>query len=571
MPATPQFQPYRIVHVIAQLRFGAGRYVVDTAIAQHRREPGCVVVVLSEDAEAPWVSSGALVAELRSAGVPVVTAGNFFHRQAATMKSASVALRDAALRGNTAWTPDTVVHAHTAMAAAAARWAGAPRVVLTCHGWGPGRAPHVDLEDALAYQMCDAVTSPSEHWAATIREKTAVERVHVIPYGVDLSRVAPVQTAAPAVPRMMCVAELTHRKGQDLLLAAMADIWARQPRAELHLVGEGDCGPALREQARQLDPSGTRIVFHGMVDAPWSLTTPYDVFVLPTRSDNQPLALIEAMAAGLPIVATGVGGIRQMVTDARCGFVVPPENVFELRMAISVLLDTAPAGRRELGAAGIRYARATFDIATHLAALDGLYVPTMTSPLHADTPFELPAGPVRLYLGCDREHRHGWVNVDARAEVSPDVVAVAHQLRMFPDGSVDQIEACHLFEHLPLHEAHAALAEWARVLRPGAELLLELPNIDACIHILAHAKNPGDRDLAMGGIFGWQPGVEANGDDWAHRWGWSPESLRAALESHGFGCVEVLAVTQTYRQATRLDRDFRIRGIRLASTAEAAA
>jgi SAM-dependent methyltransferase len=142
---------------------------------------------------------------------------------------------------------------------------------------------------------------------------------------------------------------------------------------------------------------------------------------------------------------------------------------------------------------------------------------------------------------------------------------------MFPDGSVDQIEACHLFEHLPLHEAHAALAEWARVLRPGAELLLELPNIDACIRILAHAKNPVDRDLAMVGIFGWPPGVEANGDGWAHRWGWSPESLRAALESHGFGRVEVLAVTQTYRQATRLDRDFRIRGIRLASTAEAAA
>ena len=563
-----QDSKYRIVHAIAQLRFGAGRYVVDTALAQHRREPGRVAVVISEDAEGPWVSSAGLLAELRAGGVSVLTSGDFFHRQVSTLKTAAATLRATLIGDAAGWPEDTVVHAHTAMAAAVARWAGAPRVVLTCHGWGPGRPADVDLQDALAYSVCDVVTSPSHEWAAAVRERTSVEQVVVIPYGVNLSRVNGVQSTASAVPRMICVGELSHRKGQDLLLAAMPDIWKRQPTVELHLIGDGDAGRTLREQARLIDPSGSRIVFHGMVDDPWSLASPHDVFVLPTRSDNQPLALIEAMAAGLPIVATRVGGIKGIVTDARCGLLVPADNVYELRMAASVLLDTAPAGRQELGAAGVRYARERFDMANHVAKLDALYAPATQV---AAATFELPTGPVRLHIGCHREHRDGWLNIDARAEVSPDVVAVAHRLGMFPDGSVDVIEACHLFEHLPLHEARASLDEWARVLRPGGELLLELPNIDACVRILTQTKNPADRDLAMVGIFGWQPGVETNGDGWAHRWGWSPDSLRVAMESRGFGNVEILPVTQTYRQATRLDRDFRIRGIRVAANAEVAA
>ena len=61
---------------------------------------------------------------------------------------------------------------------------------------------------------------------------------------------------------------------------------------------------------------------------------------------------------------------------------------------------------------------------------------------------ELPAGPVRLHLGCGLEHREGWINVDARSSVDPDVVARVDALPMFADGSVDTIEACHLFEHL---------------------------------------------------------------------------------------------------------------------------
>lgn len=365
-------QGFRIVHAIAQLRLGAGRYVVDTAVAQHRREPGRVAVAVSADLEAPWMSSPVLLAELERAGVPVIRPGDFFRRRTTALKEAAQGLRSA-IAGAGGWGPGAVVHAHTAMAAVMGRWAGAPRVVISCHGWGMNRPADVDLQDALAYSMCEGITSPSKWWADVVKERTARQDVGIIPYGLDLARLTSVRTEVPANPRIVCIGELTHRKGQELLLEIMPDIWARLPKAELHFFGDGDMSDVLQEEARSLDKSGSRIVFHGMVPDPWPELTPFDVFALPTRSDNQPLALLEAMAAGLPVVSTKVGGIPELVTGARCGLLVPPDNVYELRMALSVLLETSPAGRRELGAAGPPFIHARFDIAKHLSHLDHLY------------------------------------------------------------------------------------------------------------------------------------------------------------------------------------------------------
>ena len=563
-------QGFRIVHATAQLRLGAGRYVVDTAIAQHRRDPGRVAVVVSHDAGAQWVSSPSLLAELERAGVPVIRAGSFFHRETDALEAAARGMR-AALVGTGAWTSDAVVHAHTAMAAAVARWAGAPRVVLTCHGWSPDRPAAMDFQDALAYSLCDRVTSPSQYWAAQVQERTAVADVTVLPYGLNLSRMTRATADPASVPRLVCVGELTHRKGQDVLLAAMPAVWAVLPDVELHLLGDGDLAPALRAQARLIDPSGRRVVFHGMAADPWALTNPSDVFVLPTRSDNQPLALIEAMAAGLPVVVTRIGGIPELVEDARCGLIVESENAHDLAVALRVLLETSAAGRRELGARGPDYVRAHFDVERHVGALDELYELSSPAPGAAPKTVDAHQSLVRLYVGCNTDKRAGWVNIDSRGEVSPDIVARAHRLTMFADASVDVIEACHLLEHLPLHEARTALAEWARVLRSGGELLLELPDFDTCVQLLGRAQDPQGYDIGMMGIFGWPPGVEKNGDDWCHHWGWSRQSLQQALEANGFGEVQTLPVTQTWRPATKLGRDFRSRAIRQRGVVEAAA
>ena len=368
-------QGLRIVHAIAQLRFGAGRYVVDTAVAQHRREPGRVAVVVSEDAEAPWQSAPPLVAELRAAGVAVFVGGDFFRRQVATLKAAAATWRGQLLEASSAWSPNAVVHAHTAMAATVARWAGAPRVVLTCHGWGPGRPAEIDLQDALAYSMCDAVTSPSEGWAEAVRERTALASVPVIPYGFNLNRFAREPRVRPAGPtRIVCVAELSYRKGADLLLEAMPGVWDTVPDAELHFIGDGELASSLRDRADALE-AGTRAVFHGLVEQPAKKLGGFDVFALASRSDNQPVAIVEAMAAGLPIVSTRVGGIAEMIENARCGFVVPPDSIADLSSVLRVLAEAGDVARMELGRGGAAYVRAYHDITAHAAALEALYCP----------------------------------------------------------------------------------------------------------------------------------------------------------------------------------------------------
>jgi glycosyltransferase involved in cell wall biosynthesis len=364
---------FRIVHAIAQLRFGAGRYVVDTAIAQHRREPGRVAVAISQDAEAPWVSTPALVGELGAAGVPVFTAGDFFHRDAATLKLAAAALRQQVLRGAPRWAATSVVHAHTAMAAAAARWAGAPRVVLTCHGWGSGRPADVDLQDALAYSVCDVVTSPSEGWAAVVRERTSRDFVPVVAYGFDLTRLSLGPHAArPGPVRIVSVGELSYRKGADVLLEAMASVWSHVPDAQLHFIGGGELEATLRARAEALG-GATRVVFHGHMAHPSAILGGFDVFALATRSDNQPVAIVEAMAAGLPVVSTRVGGITEMIERAQCGFLVPPGHVADLSAVLRVLADASPLVRADLGRAGVAYVRAHHDVVAHVEALEVLY------------------------------------------------------------------------------------------------------------------------------------------------------------------------------------------------------
>ena len=153
---------------------------------------------------------------------------------------------------------------------------------------------------------------------------------------------------------------------------------------------------------------------------------------------------------------------------------------------------------------------------------------------------------------------NGWVNVDSRAEVGPDVVARADRLPMFEDGSVHTIEACHLLEHLPMHEAHAAFREWFRVLTPGGTLHLELPNFEACVQMLGTHADALGYDMGMIGIYGWPRSVESDGVAQTHKWGWTPTSLSSALREAGFEGVAREPVTQTWRPAAKLNRDFRL-------------
>jgi ubiquinone/menaquinone biosynthesis C-methylase UbiE len=150
------------------------------------------------------------------------------------------------------------------------------------------------------------------------------------------------------------------------------------------------------------------------------------------------------------------------------------------------------------------------------------------------------------------------VNVDANAEVEPDVVSVAEDLPMFDDDSVDAIEACHLFEHFTFDQARAALREWHRVLKPDGMLHLELPNLAACIDMIGEHEDPQGYDLGMIGLYGYPPAIAAEGAFQIHKWGWTPQTLGEQLRAAGFDDVRVEPITQTWRRAAKVGRGMRL-------------
>jgi glycosyltransferase involved in cell wall biosynthesis len=255
----------RIVHLVTHLRLGAGRAVVDLAARQARGRRHDVLVALADVAEGSWRSDETLVEELETAGVRTASIGDFFHRDVVGLAASAERLKQ--LVG--AWTTATIVHAHTALGAAVARWAGAHHAIVTCHGWSLERAADYTLQDALAFARADAIVSPSRYWAERVASLPGAADVRVIPYGFDLSRYPLVRRGRRSSHplRVVCVGELTTRKGQDVLLEAMPLIWGDAPDTELHMMGDGDLAQTLRDRAAELDPERRRILFHGHV--PW--------------------------------------------------------------------------------------------------------------------------------------------------------------------------------------------------------------------------------------------------------------------------------------------------------------
>ena len=168
---------------------------------------------------------------------------------------------------------------------------------------------------------------------------------------------------------------------------------------------------------------------------------------------------------------------------------------------------------------------------------------------------------MRINFGCGRQVLDGWFNVDAvhspRAPRAPELVhalqftpagAVANPLPL-PDNCADELQAMHVVEHVYAWEAPALLAEWRRLLKRGALLVLELPNIEAAArNLLAGAKD----QMCMWPFYG-DPG---HLDPFmCHRWGYTPRTIRQLVESAGFRDI-VQPPPRTH--GARQDRDMRI-------------
>jgi glycosyltransferase involved in cell wall biosynthesis len=217
-----------------------------------------------------------------------------------------------------------------------------------------------------------AVVVPSHALARFLAEHGVPRRrMHVIPNGVPVRRLAPGVLHDP--PRLGTAAILEQRKGIDVLLDARA---AMQRPAELDVFGDGSLRRQLEEQASRL---GISVRFHGLVDDLRDRLLELDVFVLATRAENLPVAILEAMAIGLPVVATRVGGIPELVVDGETGYLVDPDDPGALGRALDAVISD-PVRHRQMGEAGAARVAAHFEAQAVAARMVRLYEQVVAEP-----------------------------------------------------------------------------------------------------------------------------------------------------------------------------------------------
>lgn len=177
-------------------------------------------------------------------------------------------------------------------------------------------------------------------------------RRHFVPNGVDVRRFQPVTAgerqrlrASLGLPEgtiTIYVGRLAPEKRIEHLLSLWPDVRSIHPDATLLILGSGVSEPRLRQAA------GPGVLFGGNIDdvAPWLQAA--NLFVLPSSAEGLSVALLEAMATGLPVVATAVGGAPDVIDHHVNGWLVPPDDVPALRQAVITLLDDGPR-RSQLG------------------------------------------------------------------------------------------------------------------------------------------------------------------------------------------------------------------------------
>jgi glycosyltransferase involved in cell wall biosynthesis len=184
-------------------------------------------------------------------------------------------------------------------------------------------------------------------------------RLTVAPNGVDTEFFQPrTDERSPGPPVLLCVARLVPDKDHDTLLAALAQLAARHPGTELRLVGNGPRRPALERMVQDLGLAG-QVKFLPTTNDVRQLYQKADIFVLSSVAEALPNVILEAMAAGLPVVATRVGGVPEAVASEDTGLLVAPRDAVGLAAALARLLDE-PETRLAMGGRGRRRAVAEF-------------------------------------------------------------------------------------------------------------------------------------------------------------------------------------------------------------------
>lgn len=269
----------------------------------------------------------------------------------------------------------------TVFAALPAKLAGLRRLVTSRRNLGTTLDGSRHFVIRRIFRSSDCVVANSEAARQNLLSVGVPPRlVRVIRNGVDLQRFCSNGHRAPARRRwgwtedellIGVIANLRPEKGHATLLKAVPTVVGRFPQARFLIVGPDplDQGERLRAMASELRP---HVSFLGDCSEIPELLAALDLFVLPSWSESMPNALIEAMSAGRPVIASDVGGCKEIVLHGETGMLVRPKDPEALAGQIIQLLEE-PELRKRLGRAARERAESEFDIKQTVARLEGIY------------------------------------------------------------------------------------------------------------------------------------------------------------------------------------------------------
>ncbi len=257
-------------------------------------------------------------------------------------------------------------------------------------GWFKAQKPHYLRLERLANRWTDLLVANSEAVKQDVmaRERMPSAKIRVVYNGIDADRYArppdPIlreELGIPAgAPVIGVVANLIHYKGHLVLLEACRRIREARPDTRVLLVGEGPCRKELHRRAANLGVAEMVCFLGSRRDVP-ELLAQISVAALPSLEEGFPNAVLEAMAAGKPVVASRVGGVPEAVRHGETGLLVPPGDPDALAEGLLALLAD-PKRAAVMGRAGKERARVQFDMDRMVREMEAIYEELLSAARH---------------------------------------------------------------------------------------------------------------------------------------------------------------------------------------------
>ena len=316
----------RILHLIPFLWSGAGDVVSRLAISQHQNATVGVVTSGSSKGESDWDSYRTRLRDARVSHFQV----DLFDRDPNVFWDSVVRLGEVFEEF-----PPDIVHCHSGVPAAAAAavrdsWNPDFALIGQLHSWGKNRPEWMNTMDLWAFGRCDRVISNASDYRQTLsRSGIAPDRIVAIPWGLQLDQIRAATSEQPRHSeraRLGFVGRIEPRKGQLNLVESFERLRQAGTEANLELIGpiaDSDYAEEIRNTIRNHE-LGDSVVMRGKVPNVYADVANWDLFVSLSSDEGQGMAILEAMALGVPVVSSDTPGVRDFLRHEHNGLIVDP-------------------------------------------------------------------------------------------------------------------------------------------------------------------------------------------------------------------------------------------------------